>query len=77
MKLKAMTWNLMYIGAILCAIICVAMVYKITTTQDTTDEWIIWTCVIIGFSLFGFGFVYEGRNKDTTSEPKELSKEIG
>jgi len=77
MKLKAMTWNLMYIGAILCAIICVAMVYKITTTQDTTDEWIIWTCVIIGFSLFGFGFIYEGRNKDITSEPKALSKEIG
>lgn len=67
----------MYIGAILCAIICVAMVYKITTTQDTTDEWIIWTCVIIGFSLFGFGFVYEGRNKDATLEPEMLSKEIG
>jgi len=68
MKFKAMTSKLMYIGAILCALICVIMVYKITTTQDTTDEWIILTCVIIGFSLFGLGFVYEGRNKDINPE---------
>jgi NADH:ubiquinone oxidoreductase subunit 6 (subunit J) len=60
---KAITWKLMYIGAILCALICVAMVYKIATTGDTSDEWIVWVTVVVGFCLFGFGFVYEGRSK--------------
>lgn len=72
-----MTWNLMYLGAILCALICVIMVYKITTTQDTSDEWIIWTCVILGFSLFGFGFVYEGKNKEINPEQEAILKEAG
>ncbi len=58
----------MYLGAILCALICVAIVYKITTTGDTSDEWIIWVCVVVGFSLFGFGFVYEGRSKEQAEE---------
>ena len=56
----------MYLGAILCALICVVMIYKITTMQDSTDEWIVWICVIVGFCLFGLGFVYESRNKDST-----------
>jgi NADH:ubiquinone oxidoreductase subunit 6 (subunit J) len=60
---KAMTWKLMYVGAILCALICVAMVYKIATTGDTSDEWVVWVTVVVGFCLFGFGFVYEGRSK--------------
>lgn len=71
---KAMTWRFMYVGAIICAVICVAIVYKITVTQDTSDEWIIWTCVIIGFCLFGFGFVYEGKNKDRSTETDALPK---
>jgi hypothetical protein len=41
---------------------------------DTSNEWIIWTSVIIGFCLFGFGFVYEGRNKESSAESEELSK---
>ncbi|HIH89082.1 TPA: hypothetical protein HA344_07745 [Candidatus Bathyarchaeota archaeon] len=69
-NLKPTPWNFMYLGAILCALICVVMVYKITTTGDTSDEWIIWAGVIVGFSLFGFGFVYEGRNKESKTEPE-------
>lgn len=74
---KAMTWKTMYFGAVLCAFICLAMVYQITVTEDTSNEWIIWTCVIIGFCLFGFGFVYEGRNKESSVESEELSKAVG
>ena len=67
----------MYVGAVLCALICLAMVYKITVTGDTSDEWIIWTCVIIGFCLFGFGFVYEGKTKEKSAESEELFKNRG
>ncbi len=58
----------MYLGAVMCALICVAIIYEITTTGNTSDEWIIWVCVIIGFCLFGFGFVYEGRVKGKAEE---------
>ncbi len=64
----------MYLGAIICALICVVMVYKITTTGDTSDEWIIWAGVIVGFSLFGFGFVYEGRNKESKTEQEPTTR---
>jgi len=73
-KYKSMTWNLMYIGAVLCALICVAIVYQIIMTQDTSDEWIIWTCVIIGFSLFGFGFLYESKHRDQESQTEAQPK---
>jgi hypothetical protein len=58
----------MYIGAVLCALISVATIYQITVTQDTSDEWIIWTCVLLGFSLVGFGYLYESRHKKDHSE---------
>jgi hypothetical protein len=70
-------WNLMYIGAVLCALICVVMVYKITTTGDSSDEWIIWACVIVGFCLFGFGFLYEGRNKEVSAEQEATTQDRG
>lgn len=53
----------MYIGAILCALISVAIIYQITVTQDTSDEWIIWISVIFGFVLLVFGYLYESRHK--------------
>jgi len=53
----------MYIGAVLCALISAATIYQITVTQDTSNEWIIWICVILGFGLFGFGYLYESRHK--------------
>ena len=75
-EIKLTSWNLMYVGAVIAALICVATVYQITVTGDTSDEWIIWICVILGFSLFGFGFLTEGRhNKDQASQP--LPGEIG
>jgi NADH:ubiquinone oxidoreductase subunit 6 (subunit J) len=61
---KRLVWNLMYVGAVICALICVTMVYEITTTQNTANEWIVWTCVIIGFLLFATGFLYESKNKE-------------
>jgi len=65
-------WNLLYIGAVLCALIAGVTVYQITVTRDVSDEWIIWICVILGFSLFGLGFLYEGRYKKDHPEEVEL-----
>jgi MFS-type transporter involved in bile tolerance (Atg22 family) len=58
----------MYIGAVLCALISVATIYQITVTQNTSDEWIIWICVLLGFGLAGFGYLYESKHKKDRSE---------
>lgn len=64
----------MYVGAVLCALIAVATVYQVTVSSDTTGEWIVWLCVIVGFSLFGLGYVYEYRyKKDHPEEPEQSS----
>lgn len=74
-KFRAAPWNLMYVAAVLCALISVATVYQITVSQDASNEWIIWICVMLGFGLFGFGFVYEGRDKrDHSAEPLSASQ---
>jgi hypothetical protein len=70
-KFRVNTWNLMYVGAILCALIAVATVYQVTISNDTTMEWIIWLCVIVGFTLFGLGYVYEYRYKKDHPEESE------
>jgi len=62
---------MMYIGAVLCALVSAVTVYQITVTNDLSDEWIIWVCVILGFCLFGLGFLYESRYKK--DHPDELT----
>jgi fatty acid desaturase len=75
-EFKLTSWNLMYLAAVISALICVATVYQITVTGDTSNEWIIWICVILGFCLFGFGFLTESRhNKDQREQP--LAGEAG
>jgi hypothetical protein len=56
-------WNILYIGAVLCALLAGATIYQITVTRDVSEEWKIWIYVILGFSLFGLGFLLEGRYK--------------
>jgi len=74
-RLTVTYWNLMYVAAVLCALISIATVYQITVSNDTSNEWIIWICVMLGFSLFGFGFVYEGRyKKEHPEEPLPASQ---
>jgi hypothetical protein len=58
----------MYIGAVLCALISVYTIYQITVTENTSDEWIIWMCVLLGFGLVGFGYLYEIRHKKDQPE---------
>ncbi len=71
-------WNLMYLAAIMCALISAATVYQITVSGDTSSEWIIWICVILGFSLFGLGFVYENRyKKEHPEEPLPTPPPVG
>jgi hypothetical protein len=54
---------MMYLGTLLCALICVVVVFQVAVTYDTSLEWIIWIFVILGFFLLGFGYIYEGRYK--------------
>ncbi len=75
-EIKLTSWNLMYVGAVIAALICVVTVYQITMTGNTSNEWIIWIFVILGFCLFGFGFLTESRhNKEQVSQP--LPGEVG
>ena len=67
-ELKLTSWNLMYLAAVISALICVATVYQITVTNNTSNEWIIWIGVILGFSLFGFGFLTESRHNKSQAE---------
>jgi len=75
LKSKRLVWNLMYVGAVICALICVTVIYEITTTQNTAKEWIVWTCVIVGFTLFALGFLYESRNREDTQVTMPLKNE--
>jgi NADH:ubiquinone oxidoreductase subunit 6 (subunit J) len=65
----------MYVGAVICALICVTMIYEITTTQNTSNEWIIWTCVIVGFLLFATGFLYESKNRQDTMIADQIKQQ--
>ncbi len=67
--MRLTVYNLLYIGAVLCALVSAVTVYQITVTRDLSNEWIIWICVILGFSLFGLGYLYESRyRKDHLEE---------
>jgi hypothetical protein len=68
-------WNLMYLGAVLCTLISIVTIYQVTVTKDTSNEWIAWACVIVGFSLFGLGFFYEDKYKK--DHPEEFQPKIG
>ena len=62
LSFKLTTWNFLYLGAVLCGLISVATVYQITITRNTSNEWIVWICVVLGY-------VYESRYK--REHPKE------
>jgi hypothetical protein len=53
----------MFIGAAICTIVSVFMIYRITVTNDASQEWIIWISVTIGFILFGGSFLTDRKNK--------------
>jgi hypothetical protein len=53
----------MYLGTLLCALICIIVVFQVAVTHNTSLEWVIWIFVILGFFLLGFGYIYEGRYK--------------
>jgi uncharacterized membrane protein len=55
--------NLLFIGAAICTIVSLFMIYRITVTGDPNQEWIIWISVTIGFILFGGSFLMDRKNK--------------
>jgi hypothetical protein len=47
----------MYLGTLLCALICIIVVFQVAVTHNTSLEWVIWIFVILGFFLLGFGYI--------------------
>ena len=76
LSFKLTTWNFLYLGAVLCGLISVATVYQITITRNTSNEWIVWICVVLGFTLFGLGYVYESRYKREHPEEDQAKTNI-
>jgi hypothetical protein len=70
-KLKINSWNIMYLAAIICALFCVATVYQIVKTNDPSNEWIIDIGVILGFCLFGYGFLSESKHNSEHTEQSQ------
>jgi predicted membrane channel-forming protein YqfA (hemolysin III family) len=62
-EFKPTPWNLLYLSAGVCLLICFATIYQIAQKQDASSEWIVWLFVILGFFLFAGGYVYEYRYK--------------
>lgn len=56
-------WMMMYLGACLFMGICFILIYMITTSNDTSTEWMIWVFMGITLALVIAGFGYETRYK--------------
>jgi VIT1/CCC1 family predicted Fe2+/Mn2+ transporter len=53
----------MYVGACVTMLACFALIYIITTSEDTSREWMIWVFMGITLALVIGGFGYETRYK--------------
>ena len=60
-RLHTRSYNLMFIGALVSVLFCVASVRNITVSKDTSIEWLIWLFVFLGFTLFALGYFTENR----------------
>lgn len=60
-RLHPRSYNLMFIGALVSVLFCVASVRNITVSKDTSIEWLIWLFVFDGFTLFAGGYFTENR----------------
>ena len=54
-------WTLMFVGAALCTVACMFLVWRITATGDVSIEWMIWVLVLLGFGFFAGGYLSESK----------------
>lgn len=64
----------MFGGAIACALICVLIVYIVTTTGNTAYEFFVYVFVLFGFMLAIGGYLIEERYKK--EHPEEYMQDI-
>lgn len=60
--------TLLYIGALASDLVCVALIWNITVTGDTSREWLIWGFVILGFTSVIMGYLTEKRYREAHPE---------
>jgi uncharacterized membrane protein YdjX (TVP38/TMEM64 family) len=66
--LKLRTWDYMVITSAGCLVACIALIYLITVSGDTSYEPLVWALVFLGFGLFAFAYFYEQRYKKAHPE---------
>jgi len=66
--LKLRIWDYMVITSAGCLVACVALIYLITVSGDTSYETLIWALIFLGFGLFAYAYFYEQRYKKAHPE---------
>jgi len=62
--------NLMLAGAAVCVAVCIFLIWRITSTKDTSIEWILIIFVLLSVGFFGGAYINE--KMSTTSLPLTL-----
>jgi uncharacterized membrane protein YdjX (TVP38/TMEM64 family) len=66
--LKLRIWDYMVITSAGCLVACVALIYLITVSGDTSYETLIWGLIFLGFGLFAYAYFYEQKYKKAHPE---------
>jgi uncharacterized membrane protein YdjX (TVP38/TMEM64 family) len=66
--LRLRIWDYMFIAAVGCLVGCVALIYLITVSVDTSYEPVVWALIFLGFGLFAAAYFYEQRYKKAHPE---------
>jgi len=66
--LKLRIWDYMVITSVGSLVACVALIYLITVSGDTSYETLIWALIFLGFGLFAYAYFYEQRYKKAHPE---------
>lgn len=77
--LRLRVWDYMFIASVGCLVGCIALIYLITVTVDTTYEPVVWALIFLGFGLFAGAYFYEQRYRKAHPEefPPPGVKEMG
>ena len=66
--MKLRIWDYMVITSAGSLVACVALIYLITVSGDTSYETLIWALIFLGFGLFAFAYFYEQKYKKAHPE---------
>ena len=51
--------SLMWAGAAVCVAVCIFLVWRITSTKNSSLEWILIVFLLLGFGFFGGAYINE------------------